>query len=307
MHRHEYLSAPQKERNERVLTDRHRLQATRRATRGGLDAPSWRHVLTGLPRVWILCVTLSHLFLVSVFPIPVSAQGAPTETPAQQTLNPLAHSSQLKVTPSLDFSAGPHLDTLMLEFQPRVPIGLTEDWRVVTRSNLSISQILGNEETTGLGDFDASFFLSPARATKWVWGAGPIIQLPTATNMTEGSGKWSTGPTLALVYVNGPWVNGVVASHLWSVAGPSRRESVEWTQIEMQISYTFSNNWYVETNPTISHDWRAPSGQDWFIPIGAVVGREFTIRSQEVSLQVGAYYNGKRPNGTAAWMLVTGF
>ena len=69
----------------------------------------------------------------------------------------------------------------------------------------------------------------------------------------------------------------------------------------------FSNNWYVETNPTISHDWRAPSGQDWVIPIGAVVGREFTIRSQDVSLQVGAYYNIKRPNGTAAWMLVTGF
>jgi hypothetical protein len=32
----------------------------------------------------------------------------------------------------------------------------------------------------------------------------------------------------------------------------------------------------------------------------------FTIRSQEVSLHVGVYYNGKRPNGTAAWVLVTG-
>jgi hypothetical protein len=261
----------------------------------------------GLLRVWILCLTLSHLFLVSVFPIPASAQGAPPATAAQQTLNPLAHSIQLEATPGLDFSAGPHLDTLMLEFLPRVPIGLTDDWRVVTRSNLSISHVLGNEETTGLGDLDASFLLSPARATKWVWGAGPIIQLPTATDMTEGTGKWSTGPTAALVYVNGPWVNGVVASHLWSVAGPSSRESVEQTQIEMQVSYTFSNNWYVLTAPTISHDWRAPSGQAWVIPIGADVGRAFTIRSQDVSLQVGAYYNVTRPNGTAAWAFVTGF
>jgi len=241
-----------------------------------------------------------------VFPVPVWAQGAPPETPAQQTLNPLAQSSQLEVTPSLGFSAGPHLDTLMVELLPRVPIGLSEYWRLVTRSTLSISQVLGPDETTGLGDFDASFFLSAARATKWVWGAGPIIQLPTATDMTEGTGKWSTGPTAALVYVNGPWVNGVVASHLWSVAGPSSRESVEWTQIELQVSYTFSNNWYVESAPTISHDWQAPSGQDRVIPIGADGGRAFTIRSQEVSLHVGVYCNGKRPNGTAAWVLVTG-
>ena len=208
--------------------------AMRHATRAGLDAASWRHELNALPRVWIFCVTLSPLFLGSVFPIPVWAQGAPPETAAQQTLNPLAHSSQLKVTPSLDFSAGPLLDRLMLEFQPRVPIGLNTHWRVVTRSNLSISQVLGNKATTGLGDFDASFFLTPARSTKWVWGAGPIIQLPTATDVTEGTGKWSTGPTAALVYVNGPWVNGVVASHFWSIAGPSSRERVESTRIEIE-------------------------------------------------------------------------
>src|SRR4029434_5793657 len=89
-------------------------------------------------RIWILCVTLSCLFI--VFPVPVWAQGAPPETPAQQTLNPLAQSSQLEVTPSLGFSAGPYLDTLMVELLPRVPIGLTEYWRVVTRSTLSISQ-----------------------------------------------------------------------------------------------------------------------------------------------------------------------
>ncbi len=211
--------------------------------RGGLDAPSWRHVLAGLPRIRILCVTISHLFLVSVFPIPVSAQGAPPQTRAQQTLNPLAHEIVLEVTPSLEFSAAPHLDTLGLEFVPRVPIGLTEDWRMVTRFRLSISHVRGNEETTGLGDLDVSFFLTPERA-KWLWGAGPIIQLPTATDVTEGTGKWSTGPTAALVYVNGPWVNGIVASHLWSVAGPEiSRESVQRTQIEVQVSYTFSNNW----------------------------------------------------------------
>jgi hypothetical protein len=268
---------------------------------------SWRHVLAGLPRVRILCVTISHLFLVSVFPIRVSAQGAPPQTAAEETLNPLANEIVVEVTPSFEFSAGRHLDALGLEFLPRGPIGLTEDWRAVVRSHLPTSHVRGNEGTTALGDLDVAFFLTPVRATKWMWGAGPIIQLPTATDETEGTGKWSTGPTAALIYINGPWDNGIVVSHLWSVAGPSSRESVEQTQIEWQVSYTFSNDWYVETAPTIFHDWRAPSGQDWIIPFGADVGRQFAIHSTEVSVQVGAYYNVTRPDGTAAWVLLTEF
>jgi hypothetical protein len=68
-----------------------------------------------------------------------------------------------------------------------------------------------------------------------------------------------------------------------------------------QLALFSSNQWSEEPRQV------TPSGQDWVIPIGAVVGREFTIRSQDVSLQVGAYYNVKRPNGTAAWVLATGF
>src|SRR5439155_1204788 len=50
----------------------------------------------------------------------------------------------------------------------------------------------------------------------------------------------------SLLYVDGPWVNGILVSHLWSVAGRSSRQDVSVTQIEMQVSYTFSNDWDIQ-------------------------------------------------------------
>jgi hypothetical protein len=61
------------------------------------------------------------------------------------------------------------------------------------------------EKRFGLGDIQPSFFLTPARVDQWTWGVGPAFQLPTATANELGTGKWSAGPTGALIYTEGPW------------------------------------------------------------------------------------------------------
>jgi hypothetical protein len=229
-------------------------------------------------------------------------------TLARAKLNPLASEPELPATLSFGFGVGPRRETEpTLNFQPRVPLPLTENWRIITRSNLSITHLPSPEDVTGLGDIDVSLFLTPARTGAWVWGVGPIFQFPTATDPALGTEKWSAGPTAALVYVDGPWVNGVLVNHLWSFAGRRSREDVSLTQIEAQVSYAFSNGWYVQSNPTFVHDDKAPRGEDWTVPIGVDVGREFSLGSQGMSLQVGAYYNVKKPTGAAEWTLETQF
>ena len=223
---------------------------------------------------------------------------------ARQKLNPLAYELNLPVT--LSFGVGPHRDTQpTLNFQPRIPLGLSDDWRLVTRSNVSIIHMPEPEETTGLGDIDVSLFLTPARTGAWVFGAGPIVQFPTATDTALGTGKWSAGPTAALLYVGGPWVNGVLVSHLWSFAGPGSRTAVSLTQIEAQLSYSFSDDWYIQTAPTIAHDWKAAPGERWLIPVGVDVGRAFKVGSHAMSLQMGAYYNVKKAASVPEWVLQT--
>ena len=227
---------------------------------------------------------------------------------AAAILNPLASATQLLITPTVAFP-----DTVRSEvqsrvnFQPRVPFALSSDSRVVTRTNVTILHTPAAEHPMALGDVDASFFLAPARTAIWTWGAGPIVQLPTATNASDGTGKWSIGPTGALLYVDGPWVNGVVVSYLHSFAGSGSLKDVNLAQIEAQISHTFPNHWYLASAPTLQYDWQVSPGQRLTVPVGLEGGREINVRSQDLSVQVGAYYNVRRPTGETRWTLSAEF
>jgi hypothetical protein len=224
----------------------------------------------------------------------------------QRRLNPLAEAVNLQGIVSFGFGFGPRHDVQpSLTFQPLIPLPLTEDWRLVTRSFVSIVDLPDPDGVTGLGDLTVSLFLTPARTGKWVWGAGPILQLPSATDEALGTGKWAAGPTAALVYVEGPWLNGILVSHLWSFAGPGHRRDVSLTQIEAKVSYQFSNGWYVQTNPVTSCDRTVPGSQGWTVPVGLDIGKVFKVGSQGVSLQIGAYYNARKPPGAADWTLQT--
>ncbi|HEY7665155.1 MAG TPA: transporter [Xanthobacteraceae bacterium] len=243
--------------------------------------------------------------LLSLLALALSQSAHPAEaTAVEKQLNPIADVTKLSTTASVDFGVGPdHKSQPALNFQPVLPFRLNDDWHVITRSSVSLTRLPDPEKTTGLGDLSSSFFLSPARTGAWIWGAGPIMQLPTATDTLLGTGKWSAGPTAAFIYANEPWVNGILVSHLWSFAGAHDREEVSLTQIESQLSYTYPSNWYIQTNPTFAYDWKAPAGQRWTVPLGFDVGRIFPSRLQGMGWQLGAYSNVVRPDGAAHWQL----
>jgi hypothetical protein len=72
----------------------------------------------------------------------------------------------------------------------------------------------------GTGPITFSAFLSPAEPKNgWLWGVGPVIQVPTASDPTLGSSVWGGGPTGVLVYMKGPWVAGGLANNVWSFGG----------------------------------------------------------------------------------------
>jgi len=69
--------------------------------------------------------------------------------------------------------AGPRRDTQpTLSLQPRIPLRLTEDWRVISRSNVSIIHVPGPEETTGLGTSTSPF--SWRRPTRRSGSGAPV-------------------------------------------------------------------------------------------------------------------------------------
>jgi hypothetical protein len=94
------------------------------------------------------------------------------------------------------------------------------------------------------------------------------VQLPTATTDELGTGRWSAGPTGALIYSSGPWLNGVLTYHLASFAGDRHRSRVNQTYIEPEVSYSFASGWYVQCDPALTYDWTADSADAWSIPMG---------------------------------------
>jgi hypothetical protein len=88
-----------------------------------------------------------------------------------------------------------------------------------------------------------------------------------------------------------------------SFAGNRERGSVNQTYIEPEISYNFESGWYADLDPPITYDWTADTANAWLIPIGADIGKAFKIGSQDLSLQVGAYYLLKRPDGAPQWIM----
>jgi hypothetical protein len=260
-------------------------------------------------------VTFLSALLSAVLAASAHAQEAPP--PAQPTTsaltdqelaislhNPFEDFVKIPIQSTTGFQVGHnHNVGDSLNIEPLLPFSLDADWDLFARPSLSVTYLPSPHEQFGLEDLQASFVLTPAKATTWIWGVGPIFQFPTATSKELGTGRWSAGPTAALVYSEGPWSNYVLAYQLMSFAGNRDRGSVNQTYLEPEISYSFESGWSVDCDPAITYDWTADTANAWTIPIGADIGKAFKLGSRDLGLQVGAYDLLKRPDGAPQWIL----
>ena len=125
----------------------------------------------------------------------------------------------------------------------------------------------------GLGDLTYQAFFSPAKASKWIWGIGPALVLPTATEDRYASDKWSAGPALVALSMPGNWVFGILAQNVWSFAGDNTTADVNSFLFQYFLNYNLDDGWYLSSTPVITANWEASAGNEWTIPFGGGVGR----------------------------------
>jgi len=78
---------------------------------------------------------------------------------------------------------------------------------------------------------------------------------------------------------------------------------VKQTSLEVLVSYTFAEGWYVETDPVITRGWLASPRDAWAIPVGLDAGKVFQLGSGSISVQIGAYDFVERPRGGAEYVI----
>ena len=232
-------------------------------------------------------------------------EGRTAQELAKDKANPFTKTINIQLNAVTGFGIGPDHDIgEQFTVQPLIPVPLDSDWNLIVRPQLPVTFSPNPQRRFGLGDIQTSLFLTPSRTTGLIWGAGPALQFPTATSNELGTGKWSAGPTGALIYSEGPWFAGILATQLWSFAG-AQRTAVNQTSIEVQLNYSFKSGWYIQTDPTITYDWSAVPRQALTLPVGFDIGKVVKIGGRDVSLQAGAYDAVKNPAGTARWIIRT--
>jgi len=153
----------------------------------------------------------------------------------------------------------------------------------------------------GFGDMNPTFFLSPAKPGKLIWGAGPTFMLPTATSRFLGQGKFSLGPSFVALLQPGHWTIGALVNNVWSVAGPSGRTEVNQMTLQYFINYNLKKGWFLSTSPIITANWKAMSGNVWVVPVGGGVGRIFKLGLQPVNVLAQVYGNPVHPVSGSSW------
>ena len=212
--------------------------------------------------------------------------------------NPIANLMTLPFQYNLNGGVGLYdRRALNLNIQPVIPFP-GDKWNIITRTIIPVNSVPIDEDASefGFGDANLSLFWSPAKPANPTWGVGPAIYLPTASNPEVlGSGKFSLGPTGVLFYAVGQFTMGGVASNVWSVAGDSDREDVNFFFAQYFVNFNIGGGWAVGTAPIITSDWTAPSGEQWSIPWGAQVSKVVNLGSQPANLLAGYYYYSEHP------------
>ena len=192
-----------------------------------------------------------------------------------------------------------------LNIQPIIPFSLNNDWNVITRTIVPL--VDQNDfpveamNESGFGDITASQFFSPKAPTAggWIWGAGPVELLPTASDEMLGGRKWGLGPTAVALKQMGPWTIGGLANHIWSVDGDDDRADINATFLQPFISYITKTKTTIGLNTESTYDWE---NDQWSVPVNASVAQLFKIGPQIMQLSLGARYWAKSPDdGPEGW------
>ena len=222
----------------------------------------------------------------------------------KQLSNPISSIWALQLQQNSYWLNRPSRNVVNLQFQPVMPLSLTEDWNLITRPVFQVMNSTpyvnesGNlHRVTGFGDTILATLLSPSPelAGPWLFGAGPSFIFPSASNARLGQHKWQIGPAGVFGYVGNKWLAGVFPQQWFSYGG---RGSQTLSQMNVQYFFTYlpGEGWGIGTSPNMLVNWYARDGNKVTFPVGLNISKVVWLGPFPVKLQVQGQYMPVHPN-----------
>ncbi len=165
-------------------------------------------------------------------------------------------------------------------------------------------QPIGNGEPStepadGINDLLTGFWFSKRghHAEGHHFAPGIGAQLPTADDVSLGTGKWAFGPSFDYEYSTEKLFIGAIAMQLWSVAGDPERKDVNMLLVKPFMLYNFKPKWdlmYIPYGWTVY--WNKEPGQQVYFPVGGGLRRVLTFKRLDLNLSAQFFHNAIRPD-----------
>lgn len=112
---------------------------------------------------------------------------------------------------------------------------------------------------------------------------GIVSVLPISTDTSNSKGQFQLGPEVAFGKMASWGTISARLIHLTDLAGDNSFDT-NLTSANLLFAYGLGNGWQVFSNPTITYDWAADSGNKLLLPIGAGISKTLRIGHMPLKL-----------------------
>jgi hypothetical protein len=166
-------------------------------------------------------------------------------------------------------------------FRPAIPIFFNEP----------VPDGLGgyDDQGTDIGDIGFDFSYGQTTESGWIYGAGAVGTIPTATNDLLGKDLWGLGPEVLLGKISDWGVLLGLATHQWDIGG-SGDGDINVSSFTYVYAFNLGGGWQIAAAPVITYDHEASSNDRLTLPLGIGLAKTAIIKGRPWKFQV-QYWN----------------